>query len=390
MKRWAEQGTAALGITALFLATGCNGFFVYPGSVAGGGTGSSTADYVYVANSTTQTVAGFAVTANTLTAATGSPYTLGFVPTAVAVNPANTILFVAGSSGLYGFINAYSIGSGGVLTLLTSNNVGSSAEVSIDVSPDGNWLLGLDANGPLVNEAVVDDYQINTSTGQLSAEPNAGGVYTYTGSSIPTIVPRQIKFAPNGQYVFAAMGTAGDVVFPFSTSSGTFSQPLLLPPSSSGTSDNALAVSSGSGYLYIARSGTQGGLAVYTIGSGGALNEVAGSPLTAGNQPISVAVNQAGTAVYVANQLDSTISGYSISSTGAVAALSSATYSTPSEARALAMDNSGSYVLSISNNGSPDLAMFSYDSATTGKLDLSTSTATGTDPTGPVAIAATH
>jgi 6-phosphogluconolactonase len=94
MKRWAEQGTAALGITALFLATGCNGFFVYPGSVAGGGTGSSTADYVYVANSTTQTVAGFAVTANTLTAATGSPYTLGFVPTAVAVNPANTILFV--------------------------------------------------------------------------------------------------------------------------------------------------------------------------------------------------------------------------------------------------------------------------------------------------------
>jgi 6-phosphogluconolactonase len=390
MKRWAEQGTAALGIWALCMATGCSGFFVYPGSVAGGGSGSSTGDYVYVANSTTETVAGFSVGTNALTAATNSPYSLGFVPTALAINPANTILFVAGSNGLYGFINAYAIGSGGVLSLLASNNLGSAGEVSMDVSPDGNWLVALDANGPAANEAILDEYQINSSTGQLTSEPNAGGVYGYTGSSIPTIVPRQVKFAPNGDYVFAAMGTAGDLVFPFNTSSGAFSPALALLLGSSATSDNALAVSSGSAYLYIARSGTQGGLAVYTIGSGGALSEVAGSPLAAGTQPISVVVNKAGTAVYVANQLDNTISGYSIASTGAVAILSPATYSTPAAARALAVDNSGDYLLSASNSGSPDLAMFSYDSTSTGKLDLATSVAAGSDPAGAVAIAATH
>jgi 6-phosphogluconolactonase len=390
MRRWAEQGIAALGIWALFLATGCNGFFVYPGSVAGGGTGSSTGDYVFVANSTTETVAAFSISTNTLTAASGSPYSLGFVPTAAAVNPANTIVFVAGTNGLYGFINSYAIGSSGALSLLASNNLGSAAEVSIDISPDGNWLVALDANGPAANEAILDEYQINTSTGQLTGEPNAGGIYGYTGSSIPTIVPRQIKFAPNGSYVFAAMGTAGDLVFPFNTSNGTFSQPLVLALGSSGTSDNALAVSSGSGFLYIARSGTQGGLAIYTIGSGGALSEVSGSPLTAGSQPFSVVVNKAGTAVYVANQLDGTISGYSIASSGAVAILSPATYATPSDPRAIAIDNSGNYLLSISNTGSPDLAMFSYDSTSTGKLDLATSIATGADPTGPVAFATTH
>jgi 6-phosphogluconolactonase len=391
MRRWAEWGATALGVCALGLATGCNGFFVYPGSLSSssGGSTSATGDYVYVANATTGTLAGFSVGTGTLTAVSGSPYSLGFAPTAVVVNPANSIVFVAGTSGLYAFINAYSISATGTLSLLTSNNVGSSAEVSMDVSPDGNWLIGLDASGANLNEAILDEYEINTSSGQLSAELGTGNTYIYTGS-IPTIVPRQVKFSPNGAYVFAAMGTAGDLVFPFNTSSGSFSSPLLLAESTTGTSDNALAVNSASSYLYIARSGNQGGLAVYTIGAGGALSEIAGSPLTAGNQPFSVVVNKAGTAVYVANQLDSTISGYSISTTGVVAALSTATDVAPAEPRALAIGNSGSSLLSISNAGSPDLAMFSYDSASTGKLDLANSLATGTDPAGAVAIAATH
>lgn len=388
MRRWAGRVFAAAAVSALGLTMGCGNFFVYPGST-GSGT-SSTGDYVFVANGTTDSLAAYSVGTGTLTAVTGTPVALGFIPTAVAVNPANTIVFVAGSNGLYGFINSYSIGTGGVLTLLASNNLGSAAEVAIDVSPDGNWLLGLDANGPLINEAIVDEYQINASNGQLTLEPNAGGTYTYTGSSIPTIKPLALKFAPNGEYVFAAVGTAGDLVFPFNTSNGAFSSALSLSLGNSNSSDNALAVSSGSNYLYIARSGTSGQLAIYTIGSGGALNEVTGSPLAAGGQPFSVVVNKAGTDVYVANQLDSTISGYSVSSSGSVAILSPATDSLTSEPRALAVDNSGDYLFAISNAGSPDLAMYSYDSTTAGKLDFSTSTATGTDPTGPIAIATTH
>lgn len=378
---------AAIGFVALAALTGCGTFFIYPGSSTTTTT-SNSGDYVYVANATTESLAGYSVGTGTLTAVTNSPYALSFIPTSVAVNPANSIVFVAGSNGVYGYINAYSIGTGGALTLLTSNNVGSAGEVSIDVSPDGNWLLGLDSNGPLLGEAIVDEYSINSSTGQLTL--GTGASYTFpTGSG--TIVPRALKFAPNGDYVFVAAGTAGDVVFPFTTSSGVFSTPLgLVLGSTSGESDNALAVNSTSSYLYVARSGTGGGLAIYTIGSGGSLSEVTGSPLTAGSQPFSVVINRAGTDVYVANQLDTTISGYSISTSGAVAALSPATDSLVSAPRALAVDNSGDYLLSIANGGSPDLAMYSYDSSSAGKLDFSTSTATGSDPAGAVAIAATH
>jgi hypothetical protein len=58
---------------------------------------------------------------------------------------------------------------------------------------------------------------------------------------------------------------------------------------------------------------------------------------------------------------------------------------------ALAVDNSGDYLLAAANGGSDDLTLYSYDSTTTGNLVYATSTSTGNiDPTGPVAIATTH
>jgi 6-phosphogluconolactonase (cycloisomerase 2 family) len=390
MKRFG-QVAAAMGIWALSLTTGCGNFWVYPGSETGGGTNSG--DYVYVANATTGTLAGYLVGTATLTAVSGSPYPLGFVPTSVVVNPANTIVFVSGTNGTDGFVDAYSIGTGGVLSLLMSNNLGSAGEVSIDVSPDGKWLVGLDSAGAQINEVILDEYQITASTGQLTlqAQTSTNGTYTYSsssGPSIPTIVPEQAKFAPSGAYVFVAAGTAGELVFPFS--SGVFSAPNVLDLGAGATvSDNALAVNSSSSYLYVARSGSSGGLAVFTIGSGGALNQVTVPPLTAGTDPTSVVVNKAGTDIYVANQATGSISEYSLASNGTVAALSPASVTTTSVPYALAVDNSGNYLLTVSRAGNPDLAMYSYSS---GQLTVATSTATGTGSNGEgaVALATTH
>jgi 6-phosphogluconolactonase (cycloisomerase 2 family) len=368
---------AVLVVGALLLGTGCEGFFVPEKSSSSSSTGSG--DYVYIANQTTGTLAAFSVGSSAVTAISGSPYSLGFTPYAVAVNPANTIVFVSGINSGVGFIDAFSIGSSGGLTLLAQNNVGLADPISMDVSPDGQWLIGLDGNG-----LTVDQYQINTSNGQLTL---ANG-QTYVISNA-TVVPRGLKISPNGNFVFAAIGTAGDLVFPFNTSTGVLSSPgrLTLPAN---VSDNALAVSASGGYVYIARSGTNGGLAVYTVSSTGVLNEVSGSPFAAGSQPFSVVTSTNGSYVYVANQADSTISGYSLSSTGTATAVSGSPFSNSSGPSALAVDNSGKYLLAISHAGSPDLTLYSFDSTTAGKLNQISSTSTGTDPTGPVAIAATH
>jgi len=372
-----------MGTAALCFATGCGNFWVYPGTL-NSSTTAATGDYVYVANSyststsTVESVAGFVVGTGALTPVSGSPYALSFFPTALAVNPANTILFVAGNSLIY----AFAIESGGVLSVLNSGSaVGVADVVSMQVSPDGQWLLALDGNG-----VTVDEFEINSSTGHLTAQTGA----TYSISGV-TAVPSALKIAPNGDYVFLALGTAGDLVFTFNTSTGALasSQELLFTQPST-TSDNALAVNPASTYLYIARSGTGGGLAVYSIGTGGALTAVSGSPFAAGTQPYSVVVNNAGTDVYVANRGDSTISGYSVGSTGTLTALGGSPFTSGSAVTALAVDNSGDYLLAAANGGSPDLTMYSFDATVVGKLDVSTTTATGTDPVGAVAIAATH
>lgn len=382
--RLLQRVTAVLGVLAVCWMTGCAGFWVaVNNSSSGGATGN---DYVYVADpngsASAATLAGFAVGTGTLNAVTGSPYTLGYTPTSVAVNPADTIVFVSGhiSTGI-GVIYAYSIGSGGALSALNNGLAVSTGaeEISMDVSPDGQWLFGLNADN-----STLDEYEINSSTGQLN-----GPTYnTYTSLVTGTINASQVKVAPNGDFVFAALGTAGDMVYQLNTSNGVLTALNPLPPITTTTSDNALAVSSGSTYLYIARSGTNGGLAVYSISSSGGLQEVTGSPLAAGTQPTSVVVNTAGTDIYVANQNSGTISQYGVvTSTGAVSLLSPPTVSAVSAPWALAVDNSGDYLLSISEAGNPDLTMYG-DSA--GTLTFSTSTPTGNGVTGPVAMAATH
>jgi DNA-binding beta-propeller fold protein YncE len=129
---------------------------------------------------------------------------------------------------------------------------------------------------------------------------------------------------------------------------------------------------------------------VFTIGTGGVLTSVTGSPFAAGSQPFSVVVNSAGTDVYVANQIDSTISGYSVGGTGALTLVSGSPYTSGSSVDALVIDNSKTYLLAAARNGSADLTMYSFDSTVAGKLDFSTSKQSGNDPAGAVAIATTH
>ena len=347
MKRWAGKALAAAGIGILCLASGCNGFFVDPNSTGSGGTGSNTGDYVYVANASTQSLDVFSVGTNSLTSVIS--YSLGFVPTAVVVNAKNTMVVVAGA----GFIDTFSIASSGTLNQLNrSANTVASDIAAMDISPDGQWLVGVDA---LTNarQVMLDEYQISSS-GQLT-QPTITPLYVFPGSA-GVFIPSAVKFAPNGQALYVAGGTAGDVKYSFNTAANsgllTETQALINTPGIG--ADNALATSAdsaGNTYIFIAHSnGSTGSLLVYkndfqtTVG-----------PMNAGTQPISVALNKDGTAVYVANQLSGSISGYSVTS-GVLAALTNSPYSTASGTtgpRALVADTSGTYIVAITNAATP-------------------------------------
>jgi 6-phosphogluconolactonase (cycloisomerase 2 family) len=382
MKRWAGRAVSAAAVAILFLTTGCSGFFVYPGSVSSSTTGSSTGtEFVYVINQTVGqnagTLAGYSIGSSTLTAVTGSPQNITtFAPAAVAVNRANTMVFVAGGN----LINTYAIGSGGALSLLASNTL-TADEVAIDISPDGQWLLGLEATTlTFPNEARIDEFQINAS-GQLSlVSANPVAFYLPVGGE-GTISPSAIKFAPanaSGQLVFVALGTAGDLVYTFTTSSGALSaQPsqTFTLSAASQSADLALAVSPNGSAVYFARSsGTAGSVAAYTI-TGTTVAAVGGNSASAGDRPSAVVVDTASANVYVANQLSNNIFGFSGASSGNLALLSSSPYNV-SDPTALAVDHSGDYLLAVSGTTSGNnLNMYSYDSS--GNLVSSTSLNTG-------------
>src|ERR1039457_193562 len=208
MKQRAWRVAAAVGILTLTLLSGCAGFFVYPGS---SGSGSGTGNYVYVVTRTAGTLAAFSVGTGTLTQVSGSPYALGFSPKAVVVDGTKYVYVSGYNSAGLGVLYGYSIGTGGVLNVLNNGFALASGYVenSLDVSPDGNWLLGLDANN-----TTVDEFLITSGTGILSVP--APVIYSNPGTGV--ITASQLKISPNGQIVFVALGLAGDVEFTFNSS----------------------------------------------------------------------------------------------------------------------------------------------------------------------------
>jgi 6-phosphogluconolactonase (cycloisomerase 2 family) len=199
-----------------------------------------------------------------------------------------------------------------------------------------------------------------------------------------------VKVSPTGNYVFAALGNGGDRVFSLNTTTGTTTYVQGLQLTSSSTNDNAVAVDSTGSYLYVARSGTNSGIAVYTIGANGALNPISGSPFAAGNGPFALAIDKTGKYLYAANRADGTISGYTIGTGSTLTAISGSPFDSGDFVNTLGIDPGGTYLLAGAGNGNPDLSMYTFDATTLGKLNLASSIATDTDPAGVNAIAVTH
>jgi 6-phosphogluconolactonase (cycloisomerase 2 family) len=377
VRRWAAAAIAV--VVPVF--TGCSGFF--PPVDRGGNTGGGTGNRVYVANQAANSIGAFTIGTGTLTAVNNSPVATTYKPLTMVVNPANTLLYVGAATGIF----VYFINSDGSLTTpSTGAQPAGVFATSLAVSPDGQWLVGLDGT-----TQQLDLFQINATTGALTSV-NAPATYSTTSG---TWQPTLVSFSPDGTLIFAALGTAGDVVFTFNTTTGVAASSQTLATGNVATGDYGLMVDPKTAYLYIARSGTNGGVAVYSIGSNGALTPVTGSPFAAGNGTYAIQLDSTGTYVYAANRTDGTISGYTITPATTTTALtlkplSGSPYASGSIVQSLGIDSTNKYLLAAAVGGSPDLTMYSFDITTPGNLDPATSKATGTDPAGAVALALTH
>jgi 6-phosphogluconolactonase len=378
----------------LFCLTGCD-FFV-PQTNSGGGTNAG--DYLYVANGANTFLAGFGVNSNgSLSVLSNSPYNNGVAAQSLAITPANTFLYAGTTNGIY----EYLLNSNGSITVQNSGNSVAQDVIatSMQVDSTGGYLLAVGISTSLQSQA-IGIYQINSTTGLLTAVTGSP-LALYTGNaSTPTIAtPTGMLITPNNSYVYVSLGALGVQVLTLGTGGAlsTGSAATILNPISTSTSPSDIGLASDplTAFLFVAE--INSGLRVLSIGTGGSLKEVSGSPYAVGTGPTGVILDTTGSYVYVANKGSNNISAFTLTAaSGKLTAIAGSPFASGGQVPiALVNDNTKKYIAVINNgsngsNGNSDVQVFKFDTTTDGKLDPVSTATTGTDPTNPAVIVASH
>ncbi len=250
-------------------------------------------DY-YVSNQYSGQITGLSVASNGgLTPLGSSPFATGFAsgcpasgcPMGMAINQAGTLLFLASGSPS---VAVLSVANGGALTPVTgspftsglsTSNARSLAIWPATVCPQSSFVY---TNDNIVGANTVSGFSV-APTGSLTLLP--GSPFSTGGTGLPAntspffATPR-IVASPIGEFVYAANGASNDVsVFLIDPSSGHLTSVSGSPfaTASTGGGDLALAVTPDNKFLFAGDS-LADEITVFSIGAGGALSIVAGSP----------------------------------------------------------------------------------------------------------------
>jgi 6-phosphogluconolactonase (cycloisomerase 2 family) len=370
---------AILTLGAALFLTGCSNEFFSAVTTSTTTTGSTT--WVYTTNvsssGTGGTLTAYTNTAGTLAAISGSPITLTATPTSIVVAPNNAFLYVGTQLGVF----LYTIGSGGVLTEGNSDTIiyqGPSYVTKMAIDPTSSWLIM--ANN---DSTELDALPISSTTGIPSSDTPATATLSYAG-------PVQLSIAPANNNVIVALGTGGTNVFGFKpTSSSPWGSEVSIPLLKNSSAANAIAFDTTSTYAFVGEatsSTTADTLRVIAVASLG--TDV--KDYSVGKGPVSILPDLSGAYVYVANNTDSTISGFTYSA-GALTAVSSSPYVTAASPVALVEDSTKAYITSIGYGKNPNFWVYNFDTAADGTLDIKTTTSTvSTSPSLSNAIAVSH
>ena len=129
--------------------------------------------------------------------------------------------------------------------------------------------------------------------------------------------PSRMVLSPNGEYLFVAHEDKKFVtIFRTNPTAGTLNLITTIPM---GTEPKALAVSPKGNYLYIAKNGTSileddGEILVYQIAADGTFTP--NGSVTVGRQPSDMALNHAGSYLYVANYTSGSLIVFAVNSDG--------------------------------------------------------------------------
>lgn len=265
----------------------------------------------------------YAINGNTggLTAVAGSPF--GGYGSSFAFDASGTHLFVAGVTGSPDVagsnteIQAYSVESTGALVSLANYTISDAYGEPTPIIVVGNYLY-------------VEACVLNSIFG-FSIGPS-GELLPTPGSPYPTDqCPFSIAADPSGSVLYTAnIGTRFSATVPPGTISAFLidSTGALTPVAGNPQPIEAqgqISISAGGEFLFAP---VPNGVSVFAIDTAtGVLSEVAGSPFSAGTNPVSVSIDPTGGTVYVMNGGSANVSGFALGSTGALTPLAGSPFS---------------------------------------------------------------
>jgi len=205
---------------------------------------------------------------------------------------------------------------------------------------------------PNFADNTVSIYTVNASTGQLR---DNGYVLAGHGPGEATLA---------GSFLYVSNFTSNNIsAYSVNPSTGALEQ-VAGSPFTAGTGPTSLRVSVNGRFLFVSNY-TSNNVWTYKINSTtGALSPVAGSPFAAGAGPYFVATEPSGRYLYVANSLGDDISGYKIDATkGALTPLTGSPFPAGRSPRAERVDPSGRF-LYAANATSNDISGYTINSST--------------------------
>ena len=190
------------------------------------------------------------------------------------------------------------------------------------------------------------------------------------------IVPSAVNVLANGSNVYvtaydSTVSPAKGYIFAFSVGSGGVLTPLPGSPFPAGTQPSALASDSTNSYVYVTDYAGSSVLG-YTVGASGALTAMTSgiggtNAFPSGNEPSAIVVNPTYPFAYVTNLLDGTLTAYKI---GGGALTKIASYTTGSQPVAIGIDPSTNRFLFTANFLDNSVSGFQLDQ-TAGTLLIS-------------------
>jgi hypothetical protein len=379
-----------VGLSVCFLA-GCGNFWQAPSTSSSTCTTNcttATSGNFYILNAgTTPQIVGESIVSGTLTALSGSPWTISGTPYSMAIAHNGGFLCVSTTSGVF----AYPITSG---KLGTAVQVTQDQASAIQVDWTSSWLVeeipGAAGTGGVIFAAVP----ISSTTGAFvsgSKVPTAS--FTVANSAVQ---PNRMVISRDNGNIFAALGAGGTIVVPFDHTAplpaGITAHTIAVAHSSGSALSVAVDPDSTPSLFYIGETladstGSSGGLRAFYYSSLGSstLTQATGSPIASGGlAPNFILPVVTPDRVYVANGAGTSsagnVTGFAITASGSTYSISTgSTVAAGVQPLGLAEDSSSAFVLAVGSLGSPYFDAYTFDTTTTGQLDsqiTSTSAAT--------------